>query len=1080
MPKPLKLLQASAGSGKTFSLTAHYLTLLFSKDTKYREILAVTFTNKATEEMKSRILDDLVSLATSSSKTTAVAQLILKAHPHLNHDTLKTQAERIYRRLLHDYGRFSVSTIDGFVQKVIRGFTFELGIDSGYELEMNYDKVKTALADRLNKQLDNNPALLKWVIDLALDRIEEDKGWNYHKELTDLAGEIFKERYRPFEQAIQLHLKDKDIDEIFSTYSKSTRKLIADFEAAWSALATQANKVFSGTNLENFVGKSRSPLTNIPKIAEGDFEKIEKLAKLLDEPSEWAKAGQDNSLYNRLNPLLNQLFESYSDGSATYGLAIAVDKHLYFLRLMQEMALLLKTYRQETGTLLISDAQELLQGIIGDDDSNPSFIWEKTGNRYKHFLFDEFQDTSGSQWNNFRPLLKNMIAESEGLLTEHLVVGDPKQSIYRWRNGDWNILHQLVREQIGAAYILEENLEVNYRSAANIIQFNNLLFETLPALIQAQLNATVNAAGLPDLDAWWAQQHYDTIVTGLYAQAKQNTHAGTPNGGTVKQTTLRLDEEGNALNADTFQITAMVQAAREIGVLIEEKNYRYGEICVLVRTNDQAIAAVEALMAENIPVISGEALKIANNLAVKLLINTLRVLAELPHNTAIFKAACISLYAKLNGRHFDPQHLTALAHKSLEELDQSLPKSLCANWQAWLQLPLPELIERLIGAFELNKPANAAHLTYLLAFRDLAGNFAAQGEKGLTAFMDWWEEEGQRKALPSNEHPDAVQVMTIHKSKGLAFRAVLLPFCNWQINGKPNSVFWVPAADTVYHELQSLPVRYQGALGKSAVAHAYFEELMLNNMDALNMLYVALTRAKDYLSIITKGKTSSDKLTDSGDLVTASIKLFADFDQYKVDDDNLLFTSADEAVVSLPRPTKSNEIKLNHYPLSDRLNEVLIAEQSDTWSLLLSRDAALREGAVLHELLSRADQATAVAGHLQVMVLEGIVKEEEVAHFSEVVGEVLSNAELQALLNNAEVILSEQNIISANGESYRPDKVLVKGEDIVILDYKFTQQEDASHQRQVTAYKDLLLDMGYAKVETYLFYARTGKLKTVK
>lgn len=1079
MPKPLKLLQASAGSGKTFSLTAHYLTLLFSKDTKYREILAVTFTNKATEEMKTRILDDLHSLTEGKPKTTAIQKIVLAAHPHLTPDTLKVQAERIYRRLLHDYGRFSVSTIDGFVQKVIRGFTFELGIDAGYELEMNFDKVKAELADRLNRQLDENPALLKWVIDLAMDRIEDDKGWNYHQELTDLAGEIFKERYRPFEQAIQILLKDKNIDDIFGEYSQTTRQIISDHEKGWTELATQANQIYNGTNLDNFVGKSRSPLTNITKIAERDFDKIDKLKKLLDEPTEWAKAGQDNSLYHRLNPILKQLIESYQTGVAAYTLAVAVDKHLYFLRLMQEMAILLKSYRQETGTLLISDAQELLQGIIGDDDTNPSFIWEKTGNRYKHFLFDEFQDTSGSQWSNFRPLLKNMIAESEGLLTEHLVVGDPKQSIYRWRNGDWNILHQLVREQVGVAYIIEENLEVNYRSSENIIKFNNLLFGTLPNLIQTQLNESVTTTEQPALQTWWAERGYDHVVVDLYAQASQNTHLGTPVGGTVQQTTLREDEDGAALTNDTFQIGAMAQAAREINRLVEEKGYRFGEICVLVRKNDQAIAAVEALMAENIPVISGEALKIAGNLAVKLLVHTLKVLGELPHNTAIFKATCISLYAKLNGRLFDPEQMMGLGYKSVEELQQVLPAELCTNWQRWLQLPLPELIERLIGAYGLDQPAHAAHLTYLLAFRDLAGGFASKGETGLTAFIDWWDEEGVKKALPSNEHPNAVQVMTIHKSKGLAFRAVLLPFCNWPVDGKANSVFWVPAADTVYDELQSLPVRYQKALGKSAVAHAYFEELMLNYMDGLNMLYVAVTRAKDYLSIITKGKKTEEKLTDSGDMVTSAIKLFPGFQQYRPDADSLLFATNEGVADSSSQVSHSNEIKLDHYPLSERLHEVLSAEQTDAWSLLLSRDTALREGAILHELLSRINTPSEIAAQLQLMVLEGIVKNEETTHFTTIVGEVLNNPELKTLLNDATEILSEQSIISVTGESYRPDKVLVKGESMVILDYKFTQQEEASHERQVTLYKNLLLDMGYAKVETYLYYALSGKLKTV-
>eukprot|EP01136_Pigoraptor_vietnamica_P033729 Opistho-1_new@96876 len=231
MQKPLKILQASAGSGKTFSLTAHYLTLLFSGDNKYREILAVTFTNKATEEMKTRILEVLLGLAKGnpSNKVNDYRQLILASYPDLSPEELQLKAEKIYRKILHDYSRFSVSTIDGFVQKVIRGFAFELGLDSGYSLEMNTDKVKKELTAKLEKLLDEKDNLLQWVVELALDRINNNKSWNYNAELLKLVGEVFKDQFKDFELAIA-SFGTENIDEVFKKYITFSKNYIKKFE----------------------------------------------------------------------------------------------------------------------------------------------------------------------------------------------------------------------------------------------------------------------------------------------------------------------------------------------------------------------------------------------------------------------------------------------------------------------------------------------------------------------------------------------------------------------------------------------------------------------------------------------------------------------------------------------------------------------------------------------------------------------------------------------------------------------------------------------------------------------------------
>lgn len=1073
MLQPIKILQASAGSGKTFSLTVHYLTLLFSAETKYREILAVTFTNKATEEMKTRILEVLQGLATGdqSGKINAYRELVLKAHPNLNLHSLRESADIIYRKILHDYSRFSVSTIDGFVQKVIRGFAFELGLDSGYALEMNYDKVKNELADRLDKALDTQPQLLQWIIDLALERINNNTNWNYRRELLDLSSEIFKERYQPFEQAIEALSEVVDLDELFKDYQTLTRENIKQFEEAVLQLAKDGWELFNVLDVDpNMLkGKSRSPLFNLKRVAEGDFSKVSNLGKLIDDPEQWFQKGLSHELYDQLNPLLKRLQEVYAAGLADYVLAQSFNKNLYYLRLMQEMAALLKSYRDESKNLLISDAQNLLKGITDDAGDNPSFIWEKMGGRYKNFLFDEFQDTSSNQWGSFKSLLSNAIASPSNTLIDHLIVGDTKQSIYRWRNGDWNILHQQAKLELGAHNVMDDSLEENYRSTENIINFNNRLFKDLPDVLQRQLNSTIDCQeGNVDLPDWWQQQGFDRIVTDVYAGSAQKLTPRTLKGGTIKFHVIKNDALGNPVTKNNYSQEAISQMLSEVKMLLEERQYKLRDICVLVRKNAEAVAAVKALLESGIPVISGEALLLANNSSIKLLLNTLNVLAGLPSNTGLYKANCISLYARLQGRQVETSHYFALKFKTLDQLTAVLPADLCLNWQSWIQQPLPELIERIMRAYGLDQLEG--HLPYLFAFRDLCGNFTRQGERGITAFLRYWNEEGARKTLPSSENADAVQVVTIHKAKGLAFKAVLLPFCNWDINGKTNSIFWVPSEGTPYHHLQSIPLKYNKELGNSSVAKPYFEELLFNNMDALNMLYVATTRSKEYLYISTMGK-KTDSITNIGDLLIKVLEFDLSPEGSYVLDETVDSKEEGEAL----KPA----INLKVYPTSDRLSQVFDADLKRRDFDLLTGNTAGRTGSILHDVLANANTAEELDAVLGGMLAAGNFKAEELPQLKVQAEAVLKNQELQALLANSTQSLTEQTIIDRNGKSYRPDRVLINEKGLTIIDYKFTMEQSDKHIEQVTHYRDLLLNMGYKNVQTYLFYAITGKLKQV-
>jgi ATP-dependent helicase/nuclease subunit A len=1073
MPQqPLKILQASAGSGKTFSLTAHYLTLLLSGETKYREILAVTFTNKATEEMKSRILDVLHGFAIGDEKFSSYRDIVIKGNPSLTAASLKEKADKIYRRILHDYSRFSVSTIDGFVQKVIRGFAFELGLDAGYSLEMNYDKVKDDLVGKLDEALDHNRQLLQWIIDLAIERISDNKSWNYKVELYNLIGEIFKERFQVFEEAIEA-LGPESIDELFKQYIGVTKAATKSFEEELTNLAIQAQEVFNrfGVEKEHLNKKSVSPLAKIPMIINGDFSKIESLFSYIDEPDIWfQKNASLDEVYQALNPVLKGIRAYYLTNLPDYTLAIAFSKNLYYLRLMQEIASLLKVYRQENDNLLISDAQKLITGITDDAGDNPSFIWEKVGTRYRNFLFDEFQDTSTSQWNSFRSLLANAIATPTEEFTDHLIVGDTKQSIYRWRNGDWNILHRQAKQDIGAERVLEESLEQNYRSAENIITFNNFIYKSIPLLLQNELNQ-----GLGDkpegLSSWWKEANFDHIITDIYSTATQQFAPKTVKGGTIKIRKIGKEDapDEQRFTETTFRDIALEEVMAEIGYLKADQGYAAKDIAILVRSNSEAITTVKKLMSQGIDVISGEALLISNNLGIQLIVDTMKALIGLDAQTALYKANCIALYNSLKGMIPDANHYLNLNNVSFNGLGAVLPESLCEHWQSWMQLPLPELVEILIESYGLADME--AHLPYLLAFRDLAANATRLGEKGIVAFLNWWDEEGVNKSLPSPESADAIQIITIHKSKGLAFRAVFVPFCNWEIKGKANSIFWVSAEDTAYKELRGIPLKYSESLSSSSVAKAYYEELLYNHMDALNMLYVATTRARDYLYIATMAKKDTTKLTTMGDVLNKTFE--SDFEESNVYEIVDHVPGRDDDIEGVKR------IELDHYPTTNRLSELYMPSQEQHLKHVLNIQKSGRRGSLLHDVLANTSTEKEVDDYLSGLILEGMILEQEYAELKASVLDVLNHADLQALLNKATESITEKNIIDANGKMHRPDRVLINADEVIILDYKFTLTEASEHIDQVLNYKALFTQMGYSKVNGYLFYAITRQLKSI-
>ncbi len=1088
---PLKILKASAGSGKTFSLTAHYLMLLFAGDRKYREILAVTFTNKATAEMKGRILTVLEALATGDASAADGAsgyrEILLEAYPLWNASALRQQAAQVYRNILHDYSRFAVSTIDGFTQKVIRGFTFELGIDAGYKLEMNIRKVKADLVSRLNRLLDERPDLLQWIMDYAQRRIEQNESWNYRGALGDLASEIFKEDFQDFDRAVA-GLPEQELFASLDSYCKAA---IRGFEDTFETQLKAAAEVFatSGVTAADLNRKSQNWLGKLVNLsAQNPHDTIQKLEKYIDAPDEWQKGGLDGqvgALYRALNPLLAGLAQLYAQEGPDYYLAKAIDDNLYYLRLLKEMSVLLGEWRHDNAAQLISDAQLLLNHIGTNEMGDPTFIWEKMGNRFRHFLFDEFQDTSRKQWENLRPLLINAMGNASGNRVEHLIVGDVKQSIYRWRNGDWRILLDRAERQIGEAFnttdtaslVGNETLEINYRSLERIVSFNNTLFAHAPGWLQESLNARVRAdLGDEQYNGWWMASGYHDTITRAYADSQQRLPTAKPKtGGTVEVAFIPVEHNNHRPSA--VKAEALYRMADALIGWIQAGTYRPGQVGILVRTNNEAREVIQFLLDSQreagiaFDVISGDALVLVNQPAIRLLVDTLRVLAGRPGDVALYQANCVYLYHRIADRPLPADDWLRIAHARPQQLAGLLPESLCLQWADWAQLPLAELTEALIHAYGLQ--IHAESLPYLLAFRDLVAVFTATGERGIPAFLTYWEEEGMDRALPATADTNAVEVLTIHKSKGLAFDVVMIPFCGWSLDGKANGNFWVDTQDTPYALLGKVPVKYKNDLAKSSLFKAYFEEMLFSYMDALNTLYVATTRTRRHLYITAPGKKGEEPVKSliAGDLLMEVLagpgSDFADAAAH-----------VPEATLQ-PPPATDGAWSFDHYLGTQRIQEELARPEQVAELDVVRLDAAKRQGQLLHQLMAAPITGEQdIAQQVEALYRRGLCLAEERDEVHRIALATWNHPALQALFAKGYAHRDERDIILPTGRTLRPDKVLVGPGETIVLDFKFTQHEDEAHLKQVVDYQLLLREMGMPDVKGYVFYGELGKLVT--
>jgi len=848
--KMLTIYSASAGTGKTHTLTGRYLSLLFKGVEAHRRILAVTFTNKATAEMKNRIITELFKLADGQpSDYSEMLQDVIAEN-----NTIRQRAHELLVGILHDYSTFNISTIDHFFQRTVRAFTREIGLQGNYQIELDESAMLDEAVDNMMSELekDDRSQLMEWLLRFAEDKIDDGKSRDIKRDIIKLGYELFKEAYKTHRDKNDKLLSEKTV---LNDYRTELFKIIRLKEKDARSLGERGLALMEKHGLQptDFAGKGRSPFNLFIKLARGEVAELTKtFLKLPDNveaycPKSEKGAMKDAALRIYSDGMNNLVCETvdFLNNTASYNTAKAISANFYSLGILADLSVHINKWREDNNRLFISDTTELLNKII--DGSEIPFIYEKTGTRIEHYMIDEFQDTSALQWANFRPLVKDSLDAGRS----NLVVGDVKQSIYRFRNSDWSILSSRVEKDFPNA-TERENLEVNWRSCRNIVEFNNLVFREAPLRLQAAFNEEVDSSSLSETE----RDGFRTLILSAYANARQQVAPPfAEREGHVKVQFFEDSKENPWTEQSMAQLPQIIEQLQDCG-------YEPRDIAVLSRTWDDSVRAAETILSYRdqhpdspyrFDIITEDTLLIGSSSAVRWMLAMLRFLCDTSddNNRCIAQAAFAVMTPTvphvIARNEAIPLFFKPIDPTRIQELENASNRSLY------------ETVETLFRLFENDIPNS--ELIFVQAFIDTVTEYSASRPADIVRFLEWWDETGFKSKIKTPDNQNAIRLMTIHKSKGLGFKAVIIPQAKWALEPKPDPLWCVPDS-APFNRLGVLPVNYGKNLKNTIFARDYFNEKLYSYIDNLNLMYVAFTRAKEELIIMAPHpKSQSDTVS---------------------------------------------------------------------------------------------------------------------------------------------------------------------------------------------------------------------------
>lgn len=984
----------------------------------------------------------------------------LKTELNIDDQTFQQNSQEVQSAILHKYSQFSISTIDAFFQRVIRSFTREAGLVGDYRLEVDQEAVLADVIGDLIDELGNNDELTKWVVDFAKENLENDRAWDVRYSLQAFAQQIFREEFKAIEDEL---IATTSKENFFQDLLVQLRKEKFGFINFIKAKCKEALTIIHANGLQSSDFKyGGGPYKFFQKIGRitrvKDFDEKEKgkrPEKEYQEIKNWPdKETRHAPLISKITaekllPILNEVLAYWHSHYCKSLSAEVALNNFYAFGLITDISRKLSEYKNQNNLMLLADAPKFLHGVIRDSDT--PFIYEKVGSFYRNYLIDEFQDTSGYQWKNFLPLLKNGLDQGY----RSLVVGDVKQAIYRWRGGDLKLLQQEVEQTIGNEMVNVTELDTNYRSAIHVVDFNNAVFKTASIIIGDKVTHALPVDAFNDV----AQKKSKDVEGFVEVQF--------------------LEEESKE---DKWRDKALEQVPARLEEL-QGKGIPLSDIAILVRKNDegQKIAAYllqyknseKAKPGCKYDVISNESLRLDGAASVNLLLAAMKYL----YNTedAVARAQLSFEYAKIST---PDRPLSEVFVVNDVFFEQNLPKVFTKEKTALKKLPLFELTETLIEIFELG--TYAGELTYLLAFQDLVLDFYSRERNDLGAFLDWWEDNKHKKSIQISGDIDAVQIFSIHKSKGLQFKYVIIPFCSWNMDHDvvKAPLLWAKSGEQPFTNAGYLPVAYSSAL-KETYFHQYYEdEYTRIHLDNLNLLYVAFTRAERGL-IVLAPHPAAVKVYSVASLLYSCIDGNEALRKYW-NEAQQTWKKGECGDTDIRDDVKREDLVLSHYPMSRWREKLVIRQSAKNYFEKTDNEQLIkiRYGIHMHAVLSRIRYKEQIDETLNQILFEGFITHEEREPLRVKLNMLMEVPQVSNWFGSQWEIKTEVPILLPGGAESRIDRLMLSNKKAIVVDFK-TGEPTRTDQKQVLEYMTILRQMNYVEVEGYLLYLKDNEIVSV-
>lgn len=1035
---------ASAGSGKTYTLVKEYLKIILSspKNDAYRNILAITFTNKAVHEMKSRIVGSLSEFTKDEPSAKAVALMEdLSRETGLSLIKIKIKSQNIIKHLIHNYAAFDISTIDKFTHKVIRAFAHDLNLPMTFEVTLDTENLLVEAVDAIIAQAGQDETLTKLLIDFTMEKTDDDKSWDISREILETGRLVLNENNR---NEI-LHFHDKSIEE-FVAIKKKMSILCADLEKECGECACSALALLdkNGIDLKSF---SRGTFPNhLESIRDGKFNPRNKTFHEFDDIA-INKTAADRALIENIIPELLLCLASIYKNFEKRDFYKAFLKNITPLSLLNTVSNELAKIQSEQNVLSISEFNAIIHREIQNQPA--PFIYERLGEKYRHFFIDEFQDTSEMQWQNLIPLIDNALSGQDDLGNKGtlMIVGDPKQSIYRWRGGKAEQFIELSKDSnpFNNPEKVIKSLGTNYRSYSEVIDFNNAFFKLM--------------------SAEFSNEDYKDLY-----ENHSHQNSNSKKGGYVNISFLPIieksdfaDEEDVVEKSDLYVLATLNTIQKVL-----HDGFEYRDIAILTRKRGQGIAIANYLTEQSIPLLSSETLMIQNATEVRLIIHLLKYLNN-----------SIDLEAKANFLHFlaSTKEIGMPVH---DFIAKGMEKKFESDFEKWLlsfdvalsfedvrKKSLYEAVEIIITKFALSSEGNA----YVQYFLDIVLERDIRNQAGIADFLSYWDKNAEKFSIPSPEGNNAVRIMTIHKSKGLEFPVVIMPFAEEDYSRKPKDKLWLDAEDADLGVPKALIDNSSAVEGFGENASAVFnlkkqEELL----DNINVLYVALTRAEEQLYVISQTIKERKDGEFPGNMASFFIKYLISAGIYEPEKLEYEFGSR----IKLSPAGKAVDLVKTIPVVSEVLNpkNIKIAQkESLMWGT--HQQEAISYGNVIHEILAFVKDKSDVELAVTKAIENGLITLDQKQKVLSTLHEIVSHPELSVCFDGKNNVLTEQTIVQKEGRILKPDRiVLTQNQEAYLLDYK-TGAINSKYAQQIQEYQDAIEDLGYKVLKRALVYIGT-------